>query len=235
MPDNDGKGDCPDGSRVACDQDCPDGSRPTNCRSCSSNSNCEENQICNRGVCITEDPVLSQDGAGGGGTPTDGMESEMAITNDGMGGGDGNQRKPSGNPLSGMELPGAAEMEGSGTAGGLGAGGGSSGGGGGGFFSGLFGGGRKAKSKGKGIMEDESGATIKGSGGGGFGGYGGGGRKGRGKLALSKKQIKKLKKEKGAQRTLSKMKEGFGGAHHDIFERITKRFTHLCKNKMNCR
>ena len=245
VPDNnnDGKGDCSDGSRVACDQDCPNGSRPTNCRSCNSNNDCEENQICNRGVCISEDPVLSQDGAGGGGAPIDDMESEMAITNDGMGGGDGNQRKPSGNPLSGMGLPNAEEFERSGgTAGGTDSASGatdssaSGGGGGGGFFSGLFGGGRKGKSKGKGIMhEDEGGATMKGAGGGGFGGYGGGGRKGRGKLALSKKQIKKLKKEKGAQRTLSKMKEGFGGAHHDIFERITKRFTHLCKNKMNCR
>ncbi len=233
---NDGKGDCPDGSQVACDQDCSDGSRPTNCRSCNSDSDCEENQICNRGVCVSEDPVLIQDGAGGGGAPTDDMESEMAITNDGMGGGSGKQRELSSDPLSaGMGLPNTEEFERSGGTDGASGATDSSASGGGGFFSGLFGRGRKGKSKGKVTDIDENGATIKGSGGGGFGGYGGGGRRGRGKLALSKKQIKKLTKEKGAQRTLSKMKEGFGGAHHDIFERITKRFTHLCKNKMNCR
>ena len=234
----DGKGDCSDGSKIACDQDCSDGSRPANCRSCNGDSDCGENQICNRGVCVLEDPVLNQDGGGGGGSPEDNIEDEMAITNDGMGGGDGNQRKPSGNgnPFSG-ELPGATELESSGgTTGGSSAGSGSSGsGGGGGFFSGLFGG-RKGKSNKRGVAyTDESGATAKGAGGGGFGGYGGGGRrKGRDKLALNKKQIKKLKKEQGAKRTLSEMKDGLGGAHHDIFERITKRFTHLCKNKMSC-
>ena len=165
-----------------------------------------------------------------------------------MGGGSGsnndggNQGNPSDDSFSGMEVPGATELGGSvGTDGGLNATSGSasgrSGGGrGGGFLSRLFGG-RKGKSKKRGIAyTDEGGATAKGAGGGGFGGYGGSGRKkGAGKLALSKKQIKKRKKEQGAKRTLPEMKDGLGGAHHDIFERITKRFTHLCKNKMSCR
>ena len=230
-----GTGTCADGSRIACGQTCPNGSQPTGCRSCNSNSECGENQICNRGVCVSEDPVLEMDGSGGGGAATDGgliEEDPLAITNDGMGGGDGD---PNPTKIPGMELPGATQMgdsqgAGAGYGGGSSASGGS--GGGGGFFGRLFGG-RKSKPKGKG-RNDESGATVKGAGGGGFGGYGGGGRK-RNKLALNKKQIKKRKKEKGAKRTLAPMKNGLGGVHHNIFERITTRFTHLCKNKLSCR
>ena len=81
--------------------------------------------------------------------------------------------------------------------------------------------------------DDKPGLSM---GGGGFSGYGGGGS-GDGdsyaSLGLSKKKLKELEKKAGAKRKTAS--EGLGGAHQNIFERITKRFQSLCQNKLDCR
>ena len=233
--DDDGEGVCPDGSRVACDQNCPGGSKPDNCRSCNGDSDCGENQICNRGVCTTEDPVLSVDGAGGGGAPEDnalGEEDPMAITNDGLGGGDGDD-DPS-NPGNTGNLPGASSgKQRKGLLGRLGAllgvgkGGGSPG-----FKSGR----RGSKGVDKLAKGSDKSDKTKGVGAGGFGNYGAGGGGARnpaaGGFGLSAAQMKKLKKEKGNKRSAFPNNLGnIGGVHQDIFKSVTKRYQKLYKLK----
>lgn len=81
--------------------------------------------------------------------------------------------------------------------------------------------------------KDDPGLSM---GGGGFSGYGGGGSgddDDYASLGLSKKKLKELEKKAGAKRKTAG--EGLGGAHQNIFERITKRFQSLCKNKLDCR
>ena len=77
-------------------------------------------------------------------------------------------------------------------------------------------------------------------GGGGFSGYAGGGRGSDGDgdgdyahLKLSKKQLDEIEKKQGAMRKTAS--EGFGGAHENIFERITRRFKALCQKDLDCR
>ena len=81
-----------------------------------------------------------------------------------------------------------------------------------------------------------------GAGGGGFSGYGGGGgfddfNTGGGgnssSLGLSKAEMEELEEKQGAK--MAAPDDGFGGAHEDIFERISKRFQSLCKEKLDCR
>ena len=72
-------------------------------------------------------------------------------------------------------------------------------------------------------------------GGGGFSGYGGGGSGGSdsyASLGLSKKKLAELAKKQGTKR---KTAGEAGGAHQNIFERISKRFQSLCQNKLDCR
>ncbi len=74
-------------------------------------------------------------------------------------------------------------------------------------------------------------------GGGGFSGYGGGGNEDESEgdyanLGLSKKKLKELKDKEGVKRVPA---TSAGGAHQNIFERISKRFQSLCKNKLDCR
>ena len=73
-------------------------------------------------------------------------------------------------------------------------------------------------------------------GGGGFGGYNGGGGADDSDdyagLGLSKKKMKELEKKQGTKR---KTAGESGGAHQNIFERISKRFQSLCQNKLDCR
>ena len=71
-------------------------------------------------------------------------------------------------------------------------------------------------------------------GGGGFNSYGGGKDSNgyAGGLGLSKKQLEDLKKKQGTKR---KTASESGGAHQNIFERITKRFQSLCQNRLDCR
>ena len=93
---------------------------------------------------------------------------------------------------------------------------------------------RSAERTPSGNSKDKSGLSM---GGGGFSGYGGGGgsngEDSYASLGLSKKKLKELKKKAGAKRKAAG--EGLGGAHQNIFERITKRFQSLCKNKLDCR
>lgn len=233
--DDDGEGVCPDGSRVACDQNCPGGSKPANCRACNADSDCEANQICNRGACITEDPALSTDGAGGGGAPGSdlGEEDPLAIINDGMGGGDGSDG--SNNNLGNRsKLPGASSgKQGKGFLGRLGALLGIKGGGTGGFRSGRRSGSQKGNQMAKG---DAKSNTKKGAGAGGFGNYGAGGGGARspaaGGFGLSAAQVKKLKKEKGNKRSAFPSNLGnVGGAHQDIFKAVTRRYQKIYKLK----
>ena len=89
----------------------------------------------------------------------------------------------------------------------------------------------------KGNKEDKDPNNYK-MGGGGFGGYAGGGRGGRGggdfaNLKLSKKQLDEIAKKKGAMRKINS--QGFGGAHENIFARITRRFKALCQKDIDCR
>ena len=74
-------------------------------------------------------------------------------------------------------------------------------------------------------------------GGGGFSSYGRG-RKSKSDdyadLRLSKEKLKEMEKKKGAQRAAG-LDGKIGGAHQNIFERISKRFQSLCKNKIDCK
>ena len=102
----------------------------------------------------------------------------------------------------------------------------------GGFGSG-FRGRRSGERASSGSDKDKPGLSM---GGGGFSGYGGGSGDGDdsyASLGLSKKKLKELEKKAGAKRKAAS--EGLGGAHQNIFERITKRFQSLCKNKLDCR
>ncbi len=89
------------------------------------------------------------------------------------------------------------------------------------------------KRKGRGGGEDSS-LSMGGGGFAGYGGRGGSNESGNGyaNLGLSKKKLKELKEKKGVTRVSA---SEAGGAHQNIFERITKRFQSLCKNKLNCR
>ena len=239
---DDGIGVCPDGSRVVCDRNCFDGTRPANCRICNSDANCEENQICNRGICVTEDPVLTADGLGGGASIDDGLglENDMAIINDGMGGGDGDAlndpNNPAGNP---GRLPGEASSgKRKGVLARLGAliGIGKSGGGRRGGFRGSFG--RRGANKGDASAKKDEDGQLKGkSGAGGYGGYGaGGGGAGRnpatGGLGFSTDQMKKLKNKEGLQRTAFPSGHGnIGSVHQDIFQAVTRRYQKIYKLK----
>ena len=243
------KGKCSDGSSVDCSEKCPDGQTPADCenrdpdnippRACSTNNDCEESQKCFRGECVNEDPVIPLSGQ----APIDtGSPDADALSTDGLGSG-GPKNKPLGakpklDPAS-ITLPTGTQITGTNESAGAGAGGIDGAGGGGGGFGSYGRGGRRGNRTDTGLppFEEDDTMAVKGAGGGGFGGYGSGrrGRSTRGRLALNKKQIKKLKKQKGAKRTLSTMEKKLGGAHHNIFERITKRFTRLCKNKIDCR
>ena len=82
---------------------------------------------------------------------------------------------------------------------------------------------------------DEEGGNLS-MGGGGFAGYSGGGGSYGGSdsyasLGLSKKKLAELEKKQGAKR---KTASETGGAHQNIFERISKRFQSLCQNKLDC-
>ena len=107
---------------------------------------------------------------------------------------------------------------------------------------GLFGsssGGRRYWGRGRNNKEgseDEDSDNLR-MGGGGFASYGRGGSGGGDSeedfagLRLSKKKLKEMEKKKGALRkTASEM----GGAHQNIFERITKRFKSLCQKDLDC-
>ncbi len=226
--DDDGEGVCPDGSRVACDQTCSDGSSPANCRACHGDNDCEENQICNRGVCTPEDPVLSTDGAGGGGAPDDGLDDEMAITNDGMGGGGGGDPNNTSNNIG--SLPGASSGK-PGLFARLGALLGIKGGG--GLGSSNFGRGRGSSKIANLAKDEDVSGHIKGTGHGGFGGYGSGGggalNPATGGLGFGASQIKKQKDNK---RTAFPTNLGnIGGVHQDIFKAVTKRYQKIYKLK----
>ena len=81
---------------------------------------------------------------------------------------------------------------------------------------------------------DEDGNDLS-MGGGGFSGYGGGvgGRDSDyASLGLSKKQLKELKDKQSTKRATASES---GGAHQNIFERISKRFQSLCQSKLDCR
>ena len=239
--DDDGLGICLDGSRVDCDQNCPDGSNPANCRTCGGDSDCGENQICNRGTCVTEDPVLTADGLGGGGAPTDGgldAENGMAITNDGMGGGganDPNDPNDSNNLGNTANLPGASSgKQRKGLLARLGAllgvkGGGSLG------SRGLSG--RRGSKRTDLIKDDDDDETgkVKGAGRGGYGGYGSGGggalNPAAGGLGFGATAAQ-IKKQKGNKRTAFPTHLGnIGGVHQDIFKAVTKRYQKLYKLK----
>ena len=225
--DDDGEGVCPNGSRINCSEVCPDGSRPSNCRSCNGDSDCETGQICNRGTCIAEDPVLQTDGVGGGGTPTDGslgVEDPLAIINDGMGGGDGNNNNSDGSNSTG-KLPSASSGKpGKGLLARLGAllGVGKGGGSGGGFGSGRRYGSRKRNQKAKGGAKN---SAAKGAGGGGFGSYGGAGGGGARNPAASTGLSAAQKKQKGNKRSAFPSNLGnIGSVHQDIFKAVTTRY-----------
>lgn len=103
----------------------------------------------------------------------------------------------------------------------------------GGFGSGYRGRRPAERASGSGSDKEKPGLSM---GGGGFSGYGGGSGDGDdsyASLGLSKKKLKELEKKAGAKRKAAS--EGLGGAHQNIFERITKRFQSLCKNKLDCR
>ena len=74
-------------------------------------------------------------------------------------------------------------------------------------------------------------------GGGGFSSYGRG-RKSKSDdyadLRLSKEKLKEMEKKKGPKRATG-LDGKIGGAHQNIFERISKRFQSLCKNKIDCK
>ena len=102
-----------------------------------------------------------------------------------------------------------------------------------GGFGRGFRGRRSGERASSGSDKDKPGLSM---GGGGFSGYGGGSGDGDdsyASLGLSKKKLKELEKKAGAKRKAAS--EGLGGAHQNIFERITKRFQSLCKNKLDCR
>ena len=232
--DDDGLGICSDGSRVTCDKNCPDGSKPANCRTCGGDSDCGENQICNRGVCTTEDPVLTADGLGGGGTPTDGglgEEDEMAIINDGMGGGGADD--PNSNIANNKaNLPGAS-LKKPGLFARLGALLGVKGGGGLRGSRGLSG--RGSKGVDKLAKDDDETGKVKGTGRGGYGGYGSGGggalNPAAGGLGFGATATQ-IKKQKGNQRTAFPTHLGnIGGVHQNIFKAVTKRYQKLYKLK----
>ena len=217
--DDDGMGVCPDGSRISCAEVCSDGSQPANCRSCNGDSDCEEGQICNKGICVEDDPILEVDGAGGGGAPDDELEDPLAITNDGMGGGDGNSSDGSNNT---GKLPSASSGKQTGlvarlgTLLGVGKGGGA-----GGFRSGRRSGSRRGNQQAKG---GDKNSAAKGAGsGGGFGGYGagGGGAGSSGSSGLNAAQ----KKKKGNKSSAFPSKLGnIGSVHQDIFKAVTARY-----------
>ena len=99
-------------------------------------------------------------------------------------------------------------------------------------FRGFGRGGRGFKrNKGKKDDEDPNNYNMKG----GFSGYAGGGRgddEDFADLKLSKKKLDELEKKKGAMRKTAS--EGLGGAHENIFERITRRFKALCQKDIDC-
>ena len=225
--DDDGVGMCPDGSRINCNEVCPDGSRPANCRSCNGDSDCNEGQICNRGTCVEDDPILETDGVEGGGgeIPDNELEDPLAITHDGMGGGDGSDGGGSDDGANNKDkLPSASSgkqkglLARLGTLLGVGKGRSS-----GGFRSGPWFGSQRTNQKAKG---GDKNSAAKGIRGGGFGGYGagGGGTAARNPSAsvLSAAQ----KKKKGTKRSAfpSKKLGNIGSVHQDIFKVVTARY-----------
>ena len=180
-----------------------------------------------------------------GGPPTSGplgSEAETApedtITEennpDGRGGG-GDSNNTAGR--NGIDIPGTSENDYFGTGGGNSTSansGLSASGSGGKGFRGFGRGGRGFKrNKGKKDDEDPNNYNMKG----GFSGYAGAGRGGGddedfANLKLSKKKLDELEKKKGAMRKTAS--EGLGGAHENIFERITRRFKALCQKDIDC-